>query len=83
METAGKERLLQDILISMDRVAVAYSGGIDSTYLLKIAFESLGERVVALTAVSPSLPEDELEEAQQIARQIGVKTRADRKPRDG
>lgn len=73
METAGKERLLQDILISMDRVAVAYSGGIDSTYLLKIAYESLGDRAVALTAVSASLPEAELEEARQITHQIGVK----------
>lgn len=73
MKTAGKERLLRDILISMDRVAVAYSGGIDSTYLLKIAYESLGNRAIALTAVSASLPEDELEEARQIAHQIGVK----------
>lgn len=73
MGTTAKERLLRDILITMDRVAVAYSGGVDSTYLLKIAFESLGERVVGLTAVSPSLPADELSEAQQVARQIGVK----------
>ncbi len=72
METAVKESLLRDILISMDRVAVAYSGGVDSTYLLKIAFETLTEGAVALTAVSASLPSDELAEAQQIARQIGV-----------
>jgi uncharacterized protein len=72
MKTEKKESLLQEILTSMESVAVAYSGGVDSTYLMKIAYDLLGEHAVALTAVSASLPAAELAEAQQIARQVGV-----------
>lgn len=73
MKTEDKKILLQEILISMGSVAVAYSGGIDSTYLLKIAHDNLGEHAIALTAVSASLPAHELADAQLIARQIGTK----------
>ncbi len=51
---------------------MAYSGGIDSTLVLKISYDCLGEGAVAITAVSPSLPARELEQAQAIARQIGA-----------
>ena len=47
---------------------VAYSGGIDSTLLLKIAHDQIGEQAVAITAVSPSMPKSELEEACQVGR---------------
>lgn len=73
MKTEDKKILLQEILISMGSVAVAYSGGVDSTYLLKIAHDNLGEHAIALTAVSASLPAHELADAQLIARQIGTK----------
>lgn len=51
---------------------VAFSGGVDSTFLLKIAVEELGEKAVALTALSASVAPDEREEAQALARQIGA-----------
>ena len=63
---------LKQQLQEMERVAVAYSGGIDSTFLLKVAFDCLGDNVVALTAISASLPADEREEAEAIIRQIGA-----------
>jgi pyridinium-3,5-biscarboxylic acid mononucleotide sulfurtransferase len=74
MDTELNEKLgkLRHILSSMGSVAIAFSGGIDSTYLLKVAHDCLGERVVALTAVSASLPAQELAEAQELARQINA-----------
>jgi uncharacterized protein len=73
MELQEKQVNLTGILQTMRSVAVAYSGGVDSTYLLKVAYDCLGEGAIALTAVSSSLPAHELAEAQQITRQIGVR----------
>jgi uncharacterized protein len=64
---------LQNTLRKMERVAVAYSAGIDSTLLLKIAHDTLGENAIGITAVSASLPAHEKEEAAEIARQIGAR----------
>ena len=52
---------------------VAFSGGIDSTLVLKVALEERGEQVLALTAVSPTLPEDERQECIELAREIGAR----------
>jgi len=64
---------LKRILRELDRVAVAYSGGTDSTLLLRVAHDCLGDAALALTAVSPSVPAEDLADAQAIARQIGVR----------
>ncbi|SET52996.1 uncharacterized protein SAMN05660297_02694 [Natronincola peptidivorans] len=54
-------------------VAIAFSGGVDSTFLLKIAQEVLGEKVIAVTARSSTFPEREFNEARNYAKSIGVK----------
>ena len=57
----------------LDSAIVAFSGGIDSALVLKAAYDVFGDKVVAITADSPSLPRRELEETKKIAQQIGAK----------
>jgi uncharacterized protein len=71
---AHRERLVET-LRSYGRVAVAYSGGVDSTVVAQAAYEALGDAAIAVTAVSDSLASGELEEAEELARRIGIRHR--------
>jgi uncharacterized protein len=72
MVEAKLERL-KGVIADMQSVLVAYSGGLDSAFVLAIAHDVLGPRAVALTAVSPSLPEREKLDAQRIAAELGAR----------
>ncbi len=68
-----KYRLLQQILEKLGKVLVAYSGGVDSTFLLKVAVDTLGPKnVLACIAAGPSLPQSQYKKATEIAKSFGV-----------
>lgn len=68
----GKYVALQELIHHMGSVVVAFSGGVDSTLVLKVGFDILGAQVKAVTAVSPTFPALEVEEVKQLSAAIGV-----------
>ncbi|MFH1733374.1 MAG: ATP-dependent sacrificial sulfur transferase LarE [bacterium] len=73
MTAAEKEKKLRDYLKRIKRLAVAFSGGVDSTYLLKVAYDELGEGVTALTVAAAINPQRELKRASAMAAGWGIK----------
>jgi pyridinium-3,5-biscarboxylic acid mononucleotide sulfurtransferase len=67
-----KYQSLKESLTGMGSVLVAFSGGTDSSLVLKVAHDVLGDKAIAMTAVSASLPASERLEAVEVARQIGA-----------
>jgi uncharacterized protein len=69
----GKLKKLKEILKQMHSVLVAYSAGVDSTFLLKVARDVLGNKVLAVTAISPAYPKEELIFSKKMAKALGAR----------
>lgn len=72
-ELGDKLNKLRDYLKELGSLAVCFSGGVDSSFLLTVAREALGDRVVAVTGVDASVPEREVEEAKAFCKERGVR----------
>lgn len=69
----AKAETLRHFFESLDGVLVAFSGGVDSTLVLKMASDALGDRAIAVTAASPTLPPEELDAVQRLRDELGVR----------
>lgn len=71
-ELEAKYRRLREILTEMGAVVVGYSGGVDSTLVLKVAHDTLGAKTLAVIGDSEAFPQGEVEAALKVAREMGV-----------
>lgn len=71
-DLAGKYARVQEILRDMGQVVIGYSGGVDSTLVLKVAHDVLGDNAVAVTGDSEAFPQGEVDAALQVAAEMGV-----------
>jgi pyridinium-3,5-biscarboxylic acid mononucleotide sulfurtransferase len=67
-----KLQKLKELLQTLPGAVIAYSGGVDSTFLAVIAHEVLGEKALAVTAVSPTYPDQQLLEARELVTRFGL-----------
>lgn len=72
-ETKKRYEKLRTILNEMGSVVIGFSGGVDSTFLSYTAHDVLGDKALAVTAVSPTLPESEEQDARDMAADIGIR----------
>lgn len=75
MSIQEKHEHLKNIFLEMKSVVIGFSGGVDSTLVLKVAADTIGEKALAVIARSSTYPEREYEEAIELVRQIGARSR--------
>jgi pyridinium-3,5-biscarboxylic acid mononucleotide sulfurtransferase len=69
----AKLKYLRESFRGMSSVMVAFSGGVDSSFVLRVAHDSIGDRVLALTTTSPTMPNDDRADAISMAQSLGVR----------
>lgn len=73
MNIGEKYNKLKSILLEMEEAVIAYSGGVDSAFLLKVAADVLGDKAQGVLAISPTYPSREFEKAKEVAAFIGAR----------
>jgi uncharacterized protein len=68
----SKLEMLRETLAGYGHVVVAFSGGVDSAFLLRVAIDAVGERAHAVTAVSPTMAQSEIRAARELAVELGI-----------
>jgi uncharacterized protein len=72
MEIEEKESVLVASIEAFGSIAIAFSGGVDSSYLCAVAYQALGERAIAVTMDSPLMPRSEIDDARRVAAMVGI-----------
>src|SRR5437016_14684864 len=72
-DVESKYECLQSILREMGEVVIGYSGGVDSTLLLRVAHDVLGDQAIAVTGDSEAFPQGEVDAALEVAGEMGIR----------